>query len=134
MYNSQTNQVPPELAAMIVKNYLLPMFESDEKKALKQKYNKLQSISQNTGVGKKMQGFGTNFGDFKEGANMPNSVFGELKLSEQLADELQLAKQHIASLQEQLEQSIYDNEALNEEINGQKIKLQESEKQHHLQK
>jgi hypothetical protein len=35
-----------------------------------------------------MQGFGLNLGEFKDGAIMPNSVFGELKLSEQLADEL----------------------------------------------
>lgn len=35
------DQISPELAAQIVKNYILPMFESDDKKFLKQKYNKM---------------------------------------------------------------------------------------------
>jgi len=41
--------ISPELAAMIVKKYVLPMFESNEKKALKSKYNKMASISATTG-------------------------------------------------------------------------------------
>ena len=35
------DQISPELAAQIVKCYILPMFESDGKKFLKQKYNKM---------------------------------------------------------------------------------------------
>ena len=35
------NGISPELAAQIVKNYILPMFESDAKKDLRTKYNKL---------------------------------------------------------------------------------------------
>jgi hypothetical protein len=41
--------ISPELAAMIVKKYVLPMFESQERKALKSKYNKMSSISAGTG-------------------------------------------------------------------------------------
>lgn len=33
--------ITPELAAQVVKNYLLPMFESDEKKYLRRKYKKM---------------------------------------------------------------------------------------------
>jgi hypothetical protein len=55
------------------------MFESDEKKNLKQKYNKLSSIS---GANKLLSG-GI---DLKNTGN--NSVYGELKLSEKLNDEL----------------------------------------------
>jgi tRNA U55 pseudouridine synthase TruB len=36
--------ISPELAAMIVKKYVLPMFESKERKTLKSKYNKMTSI------------------------------------------------------------------------------------------
>jgi hypothetical protein len=32
------DDVSPELAALIVKNFILPMFESDEKRYLKRKY------------------------------------------------------------------------------------------------
>jgi hypothetical protein len=41
--------ISPELAAMIVKKYVLPMFESNERKALKSKYNKMASIGASTG-------------------------------------------------------------------------------------
>jgi hypothetical protein len=37
------DDISPELAAQIVKNYILPMFESDEKKYLKRKYDHLHS-------------------------------------------------------------------------------------------
>ncbi len=37
------DDVSPELAALIVKNYILPMFESDNKRSLKRKYTKLTS-------------------------------------------------------------------------------------------
>jgi hypothetical protein len=43
--SSMTDNISPELAAQIVKHYILPMFESDEKKNLKNKYNKLSSIA-----------------------------------------------------------------------------------------
>ena len=39
------DEISPELAAKIVKNFILPMFESNEKKSLKTKYNKMSSIS-----------------------------------------------------------------------------------------
>ena len=42
---SQGDEISPELAAKIVKNFILPMFESTEKKNLKTKYNKMSSIS-----------------------------------------------------------------------------------------
>ena len=45
--------ISPELAALIVKKYVLPMFESQEKKTLKNKYNKMASIGSGTGF--KMQ-------------------------------------------------------------------------------
>jgi hypothetical protein len=64
-------QISPELAAMIVKNYILPMFESDGKKSLKNKYNKM------AGIADKNRDLGQN-----------KSVYGELKLSEKLSNEL----------------------------------------------
>ena len=61
------------MAAQIVKTYILPMFESDGKKLLKQKYNKLAGISNTLGIkikGKRVDG---------------NSIYDELKLSEKLS-------------------------------------------------
>jgi len=39
------DQISPELAAQIVKFYILPLFESEDKKTLKSKYNKMHGIS-----------------------------------------------------------------------------------------
>ena len=38
------DQVTPELAASIVKHFILPMFESDTRKGLKRKYSRMQEI------------------------------------------------------------------------------------------
>jgi hypothetical protein len=43
------NEITPELAAMIVKNYVLPMFETDAKKSLRVKYNRMSSAKKNNG-------------------------------------------------------------------------------------
>ena len=62
--------ISPELAAKIVRDHILPMFESEGKKSLKNKQNKLNAIG-------------------LKGALGTGSVFGELKLSDQLATQLQ---------------------------------------------
>lgn len=65
------DQISPELAALIVKNYILPMFESDGKKSLKNKYNRMAGIA-----------------DKNRDIAPSKSVYGELKLSEMLSNEL----------------------------------------------
>lgn len=64
-------EISPELAAMIVKNYILPMFESSHKRDLKTKYNKMAGIRAATG---------RNLKAFNAPASNA-SVYGELKLS-----------------------------------------------------
>jgi hypothetical protein len=59
--------ITPEVAAHVVKNYLLPMFESDIKKGLRK-----------TLKGKTSPGKETN----TQSIDQTNSVYGELKLSE----------------------------------------------------
>jgi septal ring factor EnvC (AmiA/AmiB activator) len=69
------------------------MFETDEKKSLKHKYNKLSSIAN-----KQIPGL--------EGLKMGgNSVYGELKLSEKLNDELRYSKSLINDLREELDET-----------------------------
>jgi len=41
--NLTIDKVTPELAAQIVKHFILPMFESDSRKALKRKHTRLLS-------------------------------------------------------------------------------------------
>jgi len=59
--------ISPELAAKIVREHILPMFESDGKKQLRNKQNALGGM---------------------KGALGGGSVFGELKLSAQLDEQL----------------------------------------------
>ena len=61
------NDITPEIGAYVVKNYLLPMFESDLKKSIRHK--KIGSPDGNLAPD-------TN--------NEMNTVYGELKLSDQL--------------------------------------------------
>ena len=65
------------------------------KKMLKSKYNKLQKMN---------DGFGRNLNHKFGSTQIPdvrgNSVYGELKLSEQLANDLDMVKGHVDSLNE----------------------------------
>ena len=73
------DEIPPELAAQIVKAYILPMFESTGKKELKSKHNKILGIA------------GPNNGS-------RGSVYGELKLSEKLMEILNNVRDEVDSL------------------------------------
>lgn len=67
------------------------MFESKSKKHLKQKYNRFKGV-------------GTN-------ALPANSVYGELKLSEQLSDHLNLVQIQVDFLKESLQEMSYKCES-----------------------
>ena len=77
------DDISPELAAQIVKNYILPMFESDEKKYLKRKYDHLHSPkSQSKRQPSQQTARETGAIDSAMGSAAPKTVYGELKLSE----------------------------------------------------
>lgn len=95
------------------------MFESDEKKNLKNKYNKLSSIS---GANKLLPG-GI---DLKAMGN--NSVYGELKLSEKLNDELMYSRQQAADLREELEQTCNTRDRFKRELDETHAELSEYQK------
>lgn len=81
------DDISPELAAQIVKNYILPMFESDEKKYLKKKYDHLHSPRSQLKKQPSQQP-GRDMSPPQETAiaiGVPKTVYGELKLSEQLS-------------------------------------------------
>jgi len=67
------------------------MFESKSKKHLKQKYNRFKGVSPN--------------------ALPANSVYGELKLSEQLSHQLNLVQIQVDFLKESLEEMSYKSES-----------------------
>ena len=70
------------------------MFETDAKKSLRVKYNRMSSAKKNNG-------------DFSLINQPPGSVYGELKLSEKLDSELRKVKQIVDTLNEELEEKKY---------------------------
>ena len=123
------DQISPELAAAIVKNYVLPMFESKQKKQLKSKYNKMTSISQATG---KKFTTTTNFNaipkaeDFSmsgKGHAPMGTVYGELKLSEKLSNELNIIRFEVDKLNELLEDASYQRDQYKRELEHIKLIL-----------
>jgi hypothetical protein len=79
------------------------MFETDAKKLLKSKYNKIAGIGAATG-----KKFKTHQAQAFDG----NSVYDELKLSEKLSYELNLIRNKVDNLKEQLEESLYQRSLL----------------------
>lgn len=69
------------------------MFESDGRKELRGKYNKLTSISAATGKGKYKSGVIAGDELKNLGLGGSKSVYGELKLSEKLADDLNIVRE-----------------------------------------
>ena len=85
------------------------MFESEDSKNLKSKYNKMQGIGQATG--KKFKFSQTSAPGHKEG-----SVYGELKLSEKLVDELDKIRDLVDDLNERLEEALYQRDSYKRDL------------------
>ena len=79
--------ITPEIAAFVVKEYLLPIFESDGKKLLKNKKREQPSEEQ----------------DFSSLISQSNTVFSELKLSGILLDGMNAVKQQIKLKEQQFQ-------------------------------
>lgn len=94
------------------------MFESDGKKRLKKQYNRMQGMARSKAK------------DFKvpTGGQRTNSVYGELKLSEQLHDELDVIRYQVDSLKEELEETLYEKECLQKEMDELKQKYHLNQK------
>ena len=76
------DDITPEMAAYVVRNYLLPMFESDFKKSQRSKRQ----------------------GEFgSQGGPDQNTVYGELKLSEKLQVEIYSLRDERDKLREHME-------------------------------
>lgn len=94
----------PELAAQVVKHFVLPMFDTDYKRGLRRKYGRLQAgLIGGVNVQKAVQ-------DKVEATQgiesaMPGTVLGDLKLTEHLSNELEEVRGKFDSLNEALEKA-----------------------------
>lgn len=118
-------QISNQLAAKVVKNYLLPMFESKFREKSHTERQKLHGI------------------DHKRSLSIiPGTVYEELKLVEQLSDQISTLNSHLSVAQQEIREAIQEKEFVNkelkrknEEILNLSINLQYSiDENHHLSK
>lgn len=96
--------VTPELAAQVVKHFVLPMFDTDHKKGLRRKYGRMQAgMIGGTGLPKAL----TEKVDVSKGVQsaMPGTVLGDLKLTEHLSNELEEVRNKFDAMHEALEKA-----------------------------
>ena len=132
--------ITPEIAAFVVKEYLLPMFESDGKRLIAKKQtdqrkfrtfnsqmnspNKLDSSSVNESLNKLMDKDYNQLDIEAPGRKVKNvaglggnkTVFCELKLSEILLGDIDIYKEEITKLRERVESEHINNQSYKKEL------------------
>lgn len=105
--------VTADLAAKVVKDYLLPLFAANTRHVA----SKSREISFGLDASLPASAFRSSREDSAEGRKQTDStVFGELKLSEQLSYELSQARIEIESLRRRLKESEQAKESFNSEL------------------
>ena len=104
------DKVTPELAAQIVKHFVIPMFDSDNKKMLRAKY-------------KGMAATGNPDGQYG------GTILGDLKLTTILSTQLEEIKSQVDSYQEKIEEVEAERDMYKKEINVIKTQYIQQKKQ-----
>ena len=103
--------VTPELAAQVVKHFVLPMFDTDYKKGLRRKYGRMQAAT----VGPNMKAQNkSSLSSMAGGSDLTGAlgtVMGDLKLTEHLSNELEEVRNKFDSMHEALEQAKLERDA-----------------------
>lgn len=94
--------ITPEVAAQVVKNYLLPMFDSDNKKYLKKRSKSKAGERQDN-----------NNDDIIE---QPKTIYDELKLSDKLISQIDKLKYELNTVKQQLSNSNLTIEDLKQKV------------------
>lgn len=98
--------VTPELAAQVVKHFVLPMFDTDYKKGLRRKYGRLQAGM--IGFGKLQKSTQDKTAEQTartQDSALTGTVLGDLKLTEILSNELEEVRSKFDSMNEALEKA-----------------------------
>ncbi len=98
--SAATRAITPDMAANIVREYLLPMFESDAKKMLRKKGKAAQN--------KLVVGAEAAAKDLGLVDKNPKTVYGELKLSEALKLELDDLRAELLETRESMQEATSD--------------------------
>lgn len=87
------NDITPEIAAQVVRSYLLPMFEKDSRKITREK--RLTEMNSPKKSADEIANI--------KGSGVSNTVYGELKLSEKLSLEMIHLRQEKEQMKERIE-------------------------------
>lgn len=87
------NDITPEIAAQVVRSYLLPMFEKDSRKITQEK--RLTEMNSPKKSADEIANI--------KGSGVSNTVYGELKLSEKLSLEMIHLRQEKEQMKERIE-------------------------------
>jgi hypothetical protein len=104
------DQVTPELAAQIVKHFIIPMFDSDVKKGLRKKYGAMMSTQQP--ANKKAGG----------PSEFEPTILGDLKLTDNLSTQLSKVRNEVDDITERCEATQYERDQLKKQLNKLKQK------------
>lgn len=103
----------PELAAQVVKHFVLPMFDTDYKKGLRRKYGRMQAATVGPSLGSMMKQpampSGTTGG--KDAQTGLGTVLGDLKLTEHLSNELEEVRNKFDTMHEALEKATLERDS-----------------------
>ena len=106
---NQSFQITPELAANVVKDYILPMFDNEGKKYLKRKGAKskerpnleqIQDKSLSGATAEEREAIRLKEIQALKNSKVKNSVYAEMKLSKILQDQIDELKNEILNLKE----------------------------------
>eukprot|EP00347_Sterkiella_histriomuscorum_P014287 403361452 len=117
MKQNRLQSITPELAANVVKDYILPMFENDGKKFIKRKKNKgktgsVSDLPQDEAVYKNEDVDTQRLKEIQylKNGQHKNSVYAEMKLSKILQDQIYELKNEILQLKETIQNFEFQNE------------------------
>lgn len=104
--------VTPELAAQVVKYFVLPMFDTDHKRGLRRKYGRMQASM--VGGGAISNAFKSSQASTSVGGELGHemgTVLGDLKLTEHLSNQLEEIRNKFDSVHEELEKAGLERDA-----------------------
>ena len=121
--------VTPELAAQVVKHFVLPMFDTDYKKGLRRKYGRMQAAAISPAIaGMTQQTSGAHVTSVAGASDLSGlgTVLGDLKLTEHLSNELDEVRNKFDSMHEALERVALERDAYKKKfvvLNSKNIEL-----------
>jgi hypothetical protein len=113
----EANHISPELAASVVRKYLLPMFESEKKDLMsKARADSMKIYKSKTAKDVKDKEVPSETITIDQWAETSRTVYGDFKLSEKLAKELEAVRYELANTSKRLKEAEQAREVTESEM------------------